>query len=80
MQTERGYRALKLLPKEDEFAQIPKSELKEKIIIYADKVAELNMSEVVFLEFIRKCLRNPEFLNTANVDILVSRIKNDIDK
>jgi len=75
---QREERAFRILRKEDEFAKTPEEELKEKIHIYASKVTDIKMSEAVLLEFIRQCIRDPEILKSAKIDIVVSRIENDM--
>jgi maleate cis-trans isomerase len=75
---QREYRSYRILRREDEFANMWEEDLKEKIRCYASKVAGIRISEEVLLEFIRQCIRDPEILKTAEVDIIVSRISGDM--
>jgi len=78
MLQQRKYRTFRILSKEKEFAKMPKEELKEKIEIYAGMVAHRSMSEAVLLEFIMKCIKEPEILEYLSVDWIVTEIENDI--
>ena len=71
---EREYRAFRILSKEPEFAVLQTDELKEKIHIFAGKVADHKMQETVLIEFIKQCVQKPAILDEMSVEQLVNKI------
>ena len=75
---QREYRAFKILSKEEKFAKMPKEELKEKIHYYAGFLTDRKMAEVLFIEFIRWCIIEPDIIESATVGGLLMRIENNL--
>jgi len=78
IQQQRKHRTFRILSKEEEFAKMDREELKEKIRGYVSLVADRKIIEEVLLEFVRKCLRDPEILERFPMDWIIKKIEDNI--